>query len=407
MEDAGAVYDPPRPTGGLRPWHVLAGSAVLLPPVALFAPAGLVILALLAVAGMLGARGVRLAIPRLVTRRLAAVLGALVLWMFIAALRAPNPGDSVSLWLSIVLIFLGGLMLLAGSRVMDAGDRRRLSTAIVAAGVFYVVLIAFEVATGNALTEWFQGGLYGEPLNRGAAVLALFAWPFALAAHRRFGAVAGLAALVVSMAALLFLTLETAKLAGIIGITAFAAVWLAPRPALLAMAVLAAVFTLAVPLLPDFAGDPLRFYNPVAPDLPTTVIHRLLIWQFVAERIGEAPWLGWGLDAARSLPGGDRAFFSAQAVALPLHPHNGALQVWVELGVPGALLGAGLIAAVLTSLWRANLSRLATAGGAALFSAYYVLGGLSFGVWQNWWLVLPWLMAALLRATADEKNGAA
>ena len=377
-----------------------------MPPVALFAPAGLVVLALLAVVGMLGARGVRRTIPRLVTRRLAAVLGVLLLWMFVAALRAPNPADSVSLWLSVVLIFLGGLVLLAGSRVMDAEERRHLSTAIVAAGAFYVVLVAFELASGNVLTELFKGGLFGEPLNRAAAVLALFAWPFALAAYQRFGLVAGLAALAVSLAAILLLTLETAMLAGIIGIAAFAAVWLAPRPALLAMGLLAAVFTLAVPLLPDLAGDPLRFYDPVAPDLPTTVIHRFLIWQFVAERIGEAPWFGWGLDAARSLPGGDRAYFSAQAVALPLHPHNGALQVWVELGVPGAVLGAALIGAVLVSLWRANLSRVATASGAALFSAYYVLGGLSFGVWQNWWLALPWLMAALLCATADDKISA-
>ena len=406
MEDAGASRNVPPSTGGLRPWHVLAGSAILLPPVALFAPAGLVILAFLAAAGMLGAGGVRHAIPRLVTPRLAAVLGGLVLWMFVAALRAPNPADSISLWLSIVLIFLGGLVLLAGSRIMDAEDRRHLSTAIVAAGAFYVGLIAFEVATGRALTELFQGVVYGEQLNRGAAVLALFAWPFALAAYRRFGALAGLAALAAVLAALFVLTMETAMLAGIVGVAAFAAVWLAPRPALLAMGVLAAVFTLAVPLLPELAGDPLRFYDPVAPELPTTVIHRFLIWQFVAERIGEAPWFGWGLDAARSLPGGDKAYFSAQAVALPLHPHNGALQVWVELGVPGALLGASLIAAVLISLWRADLSRAATAGGAALFSAYYILGALSFGVWQSWWLTLPWLIAALLRATADQKSSA-
>ena len=403
MEDAGAFHDVTRDAGGLRPWHVLAGSAILLPPVALFAPAGLVILSVLAVVGMLGARGVRRAIAGLVTRRLALVLGVLVLWMFIAALRAPNPGDSVSLWLSVMLIFLGGLVLLAGSRVMAAEDRRQLSAAIVAAGVFYVVLIGFEVVTGNVLSAWLQGSPYGQPLNRGAAVLALFAWPFALAAYQRFGAVAAGAALALALAALFFLTMETAMLAGIIGIAVFAAVWLAPRPALLALGVLAAVFTLAVPLLPDLAGDPLRFYDPVAPDLPTTVIHRLLIWQFVAERIGEAPLFGWGLDAARSLPGGGQAYFSAQAVALPLHPHNGALQVWVELGLPGAVLGAALIGAVLIGLWRANLSRAAVASGAALFSAYYVLGALSFGVWQNWWLTLPWLVAALLRATAEER----
>lgn len=381
---------------------MLAGSAILLPPVALFAPAGLVILALLAAAAMVGARGVRGALPRLVTRRLVTVLGVLALWMFIAGLWAPNPSDSFSLWLRIFVIFVGGLALLAGSGAMAGEDRRHLSTAIVVAGVIYLALVAFELASGQALTDLFQGGLYGEPLNRGAAVLALFAWPFALAAYQRFGLVAGFAALAATLAALFLLTMETAMLAGIIGVAVAAVVWLAPRPALLAIGVLAALFTLAAPLFPDLLGDPLRFYDPVAPDLPTTVIHRFLIWQFVAERIGEAPLFGWGLDAARSLPGGDQTYFSAQAVALPLHPHNGALQVWVELGLPGAALGVALIGATLISLWRANLSRAATAGGAALFSAYYVLGALSFGVWQNWWLALPWIIAALLRATAEE-----
>ena len=49
-------------------------------------------------------------------------------------------------------------------------------------------------------------------------------------------------------------------------------------------------------------------------------------------------------------------------------------------------------------------SLVSSAGGAALFSAYYVLGALSFGVWQNWWLALPWIIAALLRATAEERT---
>lgn len=405
MAGGGTIPEVANNAGGLRPWHVLAGSAVLLPPVAMFAPAGSVILVFLAVAGMLGSRAVRGALPSLISWRLAMALGALAFWMFVAALRAPNPGDSLTLWLSVVIIFLGGLVLLAGSGVMGAEERRHLGTAIIVAAVFYIVLIAIEVSTGRALTELFQGAVYGEQLNRGAAVLALFVWPFALVAYQRFGTAAGLAALVLSVAAIFSLTMEAAMLAAIVGIAAFAIVWLAPRPGLLVIGGLAAIFTLAVPLLPDLVGDPLRFYDPVSPELPTTVIHRFLIWQFVAERIGDAPWLGWGLDAARSLPGGDQTYFSAQAVALPLHPHNGALQVWVELGVPGALLGVVLIAAVLVSLWRANLSRAAMAGGAALFCAYYILGGLSFGIWQNWWLVLPWLMAAFLRATAEERGG--
>ena len=406
VEHAAGIHQAARDRGGLRPWHVLGATALLFPPVAMFAPAGLVILAALAVIGMLGARGVRSAAPRLVTWHFGALFGVIALWMLASAFWAPNHSDSLSLWASVLVIFAGGLALFAGSHVMAVQDRRNLETALVAAGIFYLVLIVFEVATGGITLDAERGVVHVEPFNRGAAVMALFAWPFAFAAYRRFGAWAGAGALVLSLAALFLLTMETAMLAGVIGVVVLAAVWWAPRPALLAIGILAVAFVLVVPLLPDLVGDPMAYYDPVDPRLPSTLIHRFLIWQFVAERIGDAPFIGWGLDASRALPGGDQTFFSPTAVALPLHPHNGALQVWVELGLAGALLASVLIASVLVMLWRANLGREATAAGAALFSAYFVLGGLSFGVWQNWWLVLPWMLAAFLRAAAGERTAA-
>ena len=71
--------------------------------------------------------------------------------------------------------------------------------------------------------------------------------------------------------------------------------------------------------------------------------HRLLIWSFVGERIAERPLLGWGLDASRAIPGGKEEIRPG-LTRLPLHPHNAALQVWLELGMPGALLAALLSA---------------------------------------------------------------
>lgn len=105
---------------------------------------------------------------------------------------------------------------------------------------------------------------------------------------------------------------------------------------------------------------------------------RVHIWRFAAERINERPWLGWGMDASRVWPDN-----------IPLHPHNAALQVWLELG----LVGAAIAALFWTWLWGrmgaiAERSRTSAAMGAAVAAAYLTIGGLSFGVWQEWWLAL-------------------
>src|SRR5207302_8324015 len=70
--------------------------------------------------------------------------------------------------------------------------------------------------------------------------------------------------------------------------------------------------------------------------------HRLLIWSFTGEHIAERPLLGWGLDSSRAIPGGNSEIRPGQNW-LSLHPHDAALQVWLELGMPGAVLVALLL----------------------------------------------------------------
>jgi len=137
--------------------------------------------------------------------------------------------------------------------------------------------------------------------------------------------------------------------------------------------------------------------------LPNSAAHRLLIWDFAAERIAEKPVLGWGMDSSRAIPGGtekpdpttlqsfgltsdaSRSWFR-KAQLMPLHPHNLALQVWMELGVVGAVLMALLLAMV---AW--NLPH---AAGCGVFAAALVIAMLSYGAWQYWW-VAGLLLAAV------------
>jgi O-antigen ligase len=70
------------------------------------------------------------------------------------------------------------------------------------------------------------------------------------------------------------------------------------------------------------------------------------------------------------------------AELMPLHPHNGALQLWLELGVIGALIGAALMLALGVAASRSA----APAAGAGMLASAAVTGMLSFGLWQAWWV---------------------
>lgn len=111
---------------------------------------------------------------------------------------------------------------------------------------------------------------------------------------------------------------------------------------------------------------------------PPSWDHRLNIWAFTADKIVEHALRGWGIDASRTF-----------GPAIPLHTHNAALQLWLELGSMGAALAAAFFAWIIYRIvaWTGENRRDGAMAAAATVS-YLVIGGLSFGVWQEWWLAL-------------------
>lgn len=111
---------------------------------------------------------------------------------------------------------------------------------------------------------------------------------------------------------------------------------------------------------------------------------RLDLWSFTAEQALRHPIFGWGLDASRAFQ------------PFMLHPHSAALQVWLELGLVGAVL--------LAVIWFLVAKRAIKLGPQALAAAssYFVIGALSFGMWQEWWLGLA-AMTAIWTMLADAR----
>lgn len=215
------------------------------------------------------------------------------------------------------------------------------------------------------------------------------------------------ALIVAGLAAAAIIPAESAKISAVIGLAVLAGAHLLRRRAGLLVGAGIGAAILAAPLLLSAALPRIGSLE----GIPPSAAHRVLIWDFVGERIADRPLLGWGAESARIVPGGEDPFAEAtlrrfglaseasrawfrdtQARRLPLHPHNAALQIWLELGLAGAALAAWLALALGLAAGRAG------PGAVAALAAGAVTGMLSYGAWQEWWIGFALLMAAAMPA---------
>ncbi len=331
-------------------------------------------------------------------------------WGAVTALWAIEPGRALGTSLQIGgFVALGAAAARAVAEEAAAAHRRLLlaATGGLAAGI---LLAGLDAATGNAIRAAVRGLKEIPPslvfgLKPAASAMALWL-PLVATAPLPWLLRAG----VIGAGALVLVLLpgEAAKLAVLAGLLAGGLALLLPR---LARPGLGAVLAVAVIAMPMLLGPVLARGVPAA-GIPPSAAHRLLIWDFVIGRIAERPLLGWGMEASRSLPGhrdhptpealarfgldgAESAAWLTSAELLPLHPHNGALQLRLELGWPGVLLAAALA----LSLALACGSPVAL----AMLAAGAVTAMLSFGAWQEWWVGVELLAVAaagaLRRAT--------
>jgi O-antigen ligase len=71
---------------------------------------------------------------------------------------------------------------------------------------------------------------------------------------------------------------------------------------------------------------------------------------------------------------------------IPLHPHNIALQIWLELGLFGALLFAAVLITIIFECAKKSRDPLNRAASLGLLSSFFIVALLSFSAWQAWWL---------------------
>jgi exopolysaccharide production protein ExoQ len=194
---------------------------------------------------------------------------------------------------------------------------------------------------------------------------------------------------------------ETAQIAFLIGVVAAVLVYFCRKRLTRFAAIASVILILGAPLIfPPLDG--IEVTHRVSRYFKPSLWHRLDIWSFVGSHIAERPLFGWGLDSARAIPGGNVQIpggLPGQSW-LPLHPHNAPLQLWLELGVPGAALFALFVARLWLALGAVPWPRLyAAAAGGGLVTALVVALG-SYGIWQEWLISSEFLTLFLILVMA-------
>lgn len=390
-----------------RAGQVFAALAVILVPLAVFAPLGLAPLLMVTALALLLTAGRRCLGALVSLAPLAGLLTLLALWGMLSALWSILPQHSLLEGLRFLGLSAAGLVVLAGGMTLEPGERARLASAA-SIGVGLAILLLFVEYLGTDITALSR-------FDRGATTLALALAPALLGLGSRGRRALAILLAVLAVALLLQLNSATAKLAAPLGLAFGVLAWRLPRLVALSFALGTLLLAVALPLVvPDY--DRIAALHVEAPWVKWSGIHRLGIWRFTAERIAERPLLGWGMDAARELPGAKaslavimpKAELDPGALALPLHPHNAALQWRVELGLPGTVLCLAALLWILWRVgWRAPLAPAQRAAALGLAGAALVIAMLSYGFWQSWWQSCLWLVAALLAAAGPQPPPAA
>ncbi len=355
-------------------------------------------------------------------------LVALVLWALCSAIWSAEPGTVLKAIWPLALLIAAGLVTVGFAARLERDQADAVAAGLMAGMVVALCFVVFEAATYNWIgrnlrgLEWpdiinFETG--GQSLTgfikAPIAILCLIIWP----GMARWGAAQTkfipLVLYLVLIASAVWFDATTAVLVLIAGGVLAGLGRLNLRLVTRVLAVAALILIVAMPLLvrPITTTDFLAAADSgkTSVSIPVSGISRLHIWQFVSDKISERPWTGWGLKASRYVEGADQKYTVIRKNAqgrdailykdfnLPLHPHNQALQIWLELGLIGALI-AGLTAFAV--IWRG--AERAGSLGLGLIAGILIFDLLSFGAWQNWWIAAQFLAVAYLVVPSREPS---
>lgn len=325
--------------------------------------------------------------PMMYMASVAALCLASVLWSIDPENVAARAGK-------IALVLVGNGVLLSYVLARPVENVRAFSFVFLASYIAGLLLIVVELYWQGPITRAFSG-MVGEgtdfkysDMNRGIVAVALCT-PAALAlagltitdALKRRAVYGAIFAAIMIIALLTFS--QSAHLAlAVMGLFFFCFpyarewAWL-----LLAMVLSALIF--AAPLMVQF------FFNALPPLIQEVswfqhsyALERLEIWDYVSRFAMQEPLTGFGVEATRMTTFDTAELY--QSGDTVLHPHNFAVQIWMEFGVLGATCASLFLLHLLDTIRK--LPVLAARVCLASLMGSLAVASTGYGLWQGWWL---------------------
>lgn len=397
--------------GPLCAGRVLGVMAFLFLPLALFAPKALALLFVIAAVLVFVLTFDICLIRSIIRRPITLIFAVFLAFGALSTVWSIEPTASIVAALRLSMTFFSGLYLAHVLPRLEISERETFNRGIFFGGVLGLSLILFEFATDALLAReiWKAKGmvinLNVDPmraLNAGMAVVPLYIWPWAVAVKKRYGSLAMVGALLIGLVMIYFSSAETPIFAYVVGIVVAALTLLSRKIMLATMATVSVIGIALAPLVPSVLPDPYTEAH-TYPMLSRSAVHRLAIWRTAVEHISKDPLFGIGLDGTRYLYNNSdkiTRYYSAdgagmkwenKAEPIPLHAHNGILQIWLELGGIGAMIFTGIMLTVMWHIRQVLENGVVTAAYLAMLASGTIIFSISFGPWQSWWQATIWL----------------
>jgi O-antigen ligase len=279
----------------------------------------------------------------------------------------------------------------------------RLTTMAVRADISGPFLIAMGLVT--AIFVAVRVGLITETIilpngfNRVVMHVCILGW-FAAAAAGPAGKPRKAAWLIVGLTILSALSESaTAALAMMAGSIAFFGCLVFARSWVRLQTILLVAFAAVTPLL----GLALPETDAGIGWMPFSWGERLAIWEQVADRFFQRPWIGWGLKSSDVLDWTIPAGYTAFAGRPITHAHNATLQILADFGLIG--FAAWLVLLTVVGMRIQGLHRNVRPYACAAFVSAFIVANLAVDFWTDSFLATLALTSLLFRFLSTGMSG--
>lgn len=311
----------------------------------------------------------------------------------LSSLWAVEPGFSFERTMKMALVLLGGGLLPGLVLSLRAENIRAclwvLPICVAMAAILNIAELSFDMPVYRFLRGIGPGEVIGYAgANRGIfCTIAVFFCALAalrmtdISRNMRRIAAAGLSALVAVM--LLLSESQSCQLGFVVAVVLFLAF---PYRVRAAWAALWGILAALIAFSPWIAQGMYQYFAAKVENIAWLragyAAERMEIWDFVSRYALQNPFYGYGVESTRFIEFDSLTLYHPSAGVL--HPHNFALQIWIEFGALGVVLALAFFAYLFYRL-SALPKELAKIALPSVF-IFISVGATGYGMWQGWWL---------------------